>query len=249
MSEKRRCHGTLTNPKHPEQGRECKRWAVNGSEYCAAHQGGDGKGTPYSEEAMRVPRCVARSSRTGSQCKRPALPGMRVCRNHGGATKASRAKAQELLDRMVEPVLWELRDIALNPARSMSEGERLRAIQMVLDRTMPKEVKHEVEVKPWEITMQHLFAGAESTPSLGRQPSPEQVAELESFMPEDHRVDDYEDDIEEAEIVEEENPRDALWQIRPADGASDRATAQPPRRPTGNSDPLWMTRRNRNEDD
>lgn len=246
MSEKRRCRGTLTNPKHPEQGRECKRWAVNGSEYCAAHQGGDGKGTPYSEEAMRVPRCVARSSRTGSQCKRPALPGMRVCRNHGGATKASRAKAQELLDRMVEPVLWELRDIALNPARSMSEGERLRAIQMVLDRTMPKEVKHEVEVKPWEITMQHLFAGAESAPSLNRQPSQAQIEELEAYMPEDHRVDDdYEDDIEEAEIVEED-PRDSLWQIRPADGAASRATAQPPRVMVGSAEP---PRRRRDEDD
>lgn len=223
MSDKRRCQGTLNNPKHPEQGRRCNRWAVNGKDFCAVH-GGASELSGFANPENLKNRCVARSSRTSTQCKRPALPGMRVCRNHGGATKASRAKAQELLDRMVEPVLWELRDIALNPSRAMSEGERLRAIAMVLDRTMPKEVKHEIEVKPWEITMQQIIV-ENGAPSLNRQPSPEQVAELESFMPEDHRVDDDYDDIEEAEIVEED-PRDFLPQIRPT--ATRNASTCPP---------------------
>lgn len=243
----RRCQAVLTTDKHGKIGTPCKQWAQHDSPYCNRHQGGDGAGTPRDLERMErtVGRCVARSSRTGQQCKRQSLRGMRVCKFHGGGAVASRGKAQEMLDRMVEPVLWELRDIALNP--DSSKSERLRAIQIVLDRTLPKEVKHEVEVKPWEITMQQIIAD-NGAPSLNRQPSPEQVAELESYMPEDHRVDDYEDDIEEAEIVEED-PRDELWQIRPADGAQSRATAEPPRRPVNvNNDPLWMTRR-RNEDD
>ncbi|KXZ61383.1 hypothetical protein Mlaev_00642 [Microbacterium laevaniformans] len=147
-------------------------------------------------------------------------------------------------------MLWELRDIALNPNRAMSEGERLRAIAMVLDRTMPKEVKHEVEVKPWEITMQQVFANA--APTLTRQPTPEQIAELEALTPEydPEALAGYldPDDIEDAEVVEDEDedPRDALWQIHPARGANDRATATPPRVMVGSAEP---PRRRRTEED
>lgn len=244
MGDKRRCQATITVDRRGNKDAPCKLWAQHNSEYCNRHQGGGGTGTPQDADKTQR-RCVARSHQTGEQCRNFAMLAQRVCKFHGGATKASRAKAQDLIDRMVEPALHELRDIMASP--KTSNGEKLTAIRLILDRTMPKEVKHEVEIKPWEVTMQQVFT--ERAPSLSRQPSPEQVAELEAYMPEDHRVDDdlddYAEDIEEAEIVEED-PRDALWQIRPADGAVSRATAQPPRVMVGSAEP---PRRRRDEDD
>lgn len=240
MSEKRRCAAKITVDRRGNKDAPCKLWAQHNSQFCNRHQGGNGAGTPQDADKTQR-RCIARSHQTGEQCRNFAMRAQRVCKFHGGATKASRAKAQDLMDRMVEPALHELRDIMANP--KTKNGEKLTAIRLILERTMPREVKHEHEIKPWEITMQQVFA--EGAPALIRQPSPEQVAELEAYMPEDHRVDDYEDDIEEAEIVEED-PRDSLWQIRPAAGADSRATATPPRVMVGSAEP---PRRRRTEED
>jgi hypothetical protein len=56
---------------------------------------------------------------------------------------------------MVEPAIAQLNQIMSKPATS--DSDRLRAIQMVLDRTGygPGRIV-EVEVKPWEITMQRI---------------------------------------------------------------------------------------------
>ncbi|PTT14641.1 hypothetical protein DBR36_15825 [Microbacterium sp. HMWF026] len=59
---------------------------------------------------------------------------------------------------MVEPVLWELRRIALDA--ETSEGDRLQAMRMILDRTLPKERKVEVTHKPWEVTLQAIIRQA-----------------------------------------------------------------------------------------
>lgn len=241
---KRRCQATITVDRRGNKDAPCKLWAQHNSQFCNRHQGGGGTGTPQDADKTQR-RCVARSHQTGEQCRNFSMRGQRVCKFHGGATKASRAKAQQLLDRMVEPALHELRDIMASP--KTSNGEKLTAIRLILDRTMPKEVKHEVEVKPWEVTMQHLFQSAK--PGLIRAPSPEQVAELEAHTS-DHRTDALEDyldvDVEEAEIVEDDNPRDAFWTIRPPDSSKERATAQPPRVMVGSAEP---PRRRRDEDD
>lgn len=46
-----------------------------------------------------VPRCWARSKKTGEQCKQPAASGQKVCRYHGAAAPQNKAKAKE---RVVE---------------------------------------------------------------------------------------------------------------------------------------------------
>lgn len=153
MSAKRRCQGTITNDKRGRAGEPCKLWARPGSDFCNRHFMPDGGGGPRNLDAMER-RCIGRHG-DGTQCKNPPLTAQRTCRYHG-ANEASAEKAQQLLDRMVEPVLWELRAIALDPATS--ESDRLRAISMVLDRSLPKERKVEVTLKPWEVTMQHVFA-------------------------------------------------------------------------------------------
>ena len=50
---------------------------------------------------IRVPRCQARSKRSGEQCRKTAMKGKKVCRSHGGAstgpkTTAGRAKCAEV---------------------------------------------------------------------------------------------------------------------------------------------------------
>jgi len=140
---------------------------------------------------------------------------------------------------MIEPVLHELRDIALNPDQDLSASDRLRAIQMVLDRTMPKERKIEVELKPWEVTMQHVFAPtADGSPSVGIDKSipPEllaQIGDASGYTPTLEEI--------EAEVVEEDDDprytaRQKLPEIIPPHSAHERATvrlgsAEPPDRP------------------
>ena len=42
-----------------------------------------------------VPRCWARSKKTGEQCKQPAASGQKVCRYHGANAKQNIAKGKE----------------------------------------------------------------------------------------------------------------------------------------------------------
>ena len=59
--------------------------------------------SPYtiSFGTTEVPRCQARSKRSGEQCRKAAMRGKSVCRTHGGAstgprTAAGRAKCAEV---------------------------------------------------------------------------------------------------------------------------------------------------------
>ncbi|WP_146185403.1 hypothetical protein [Microbacterium sp. HMWF026] len=151
---KKRCTATITVNNRGRQGQPCRAWAVSGSDFCNGHTEDGGIGPRDVTKIER--RCIGRHG-DGEQCRNAALRGQRTCRYHG-ANKASAAKAQDLLDRMVEPVLWELRRIALDA--ETSEGDRLQAMRMILDRTLPKERKVEVTHKPWEVTLQAIIRQA-----------------------------------------------------------------------------------------
>ena len=43
--------------------------------------------------ATEVPRCQARSKRSGEQCRKAAMKGKQVCRTHGGASTGPKTKA------------------------------------------------------------------------------------------------------------------------------------------------------------
>lgn len=78
-------------------------------------------------------RCTAKANRTGERCRAPAIKGGVVCRVHGGAAKHVQQAAKERLLGMVEPAMVELRKIIAK--RDTTDADKLRAIQMVLDRT------------------------------------------------------------------------------------------------------------------
>ena len=43
--------------------------------------------------SFEVPRCQAKSKRSGLQCQKAAMQGKRVCRSHGGASKGPKTTA------------------------------------------------------------------------------------------------------------------------------------------------------------
>lgn len=162
-------------------GAPCRRWAVHGSKVCQAHGGGKHKPNDVIAKALDgidAPRCRY-TKRNGEQCKNAPIKGGTVCKKHGGAAAHIQRKAQERLQAMVMPALVELNKILEAP--STSDGDKLRAVSMVLDRTgfgKGMTIEHKQD-KPWEVTMQAII------------------------MP---VADDYQsisDDIEDAEVVEE----------------------------------------------
>lgn len=198
----------------PSVGQPCKKWAVNGSDFCPVHGGSPKKG--LGDPSSFVNRCSA-TNRFGEQCRNPSIRGGTVCRSHGGASPQVKKKARERLLEMVEPALVQLSQIMEKP--STSDSDRLRAIQMVLDRTGygPGHTL-EVEVKPWELTMQRIV---KELPSVDMVATPEPAYDPE--------------DIEDAEVIEDHHPRDYLPQIVPPTVLGESATirigsAQPPRR-------------------
>lgn len=163
-------------------GSPCRRWAVHGAKVCQAHGGGKHKPNDIIAKALdgiEAPRCRY-TKRNGEQCKNPPIKGGTVCKKHGGAAAHIQRKAQERLQAMVMPALVELNKILEAPGTS--DGDKLRAVSMVLDRTgfgKGVTVEHKQD-KPWEVTMQAIIMP----------------------MPDDHMT----DDIYDAEVVEESLP-------------------------------------------
>lgn len=167
-------------------GTPCRRWAVRGKKVCQAHGGGKHKPNDIIAKALDgldKPRCRY-TKRNGEQCKNAPIKGGTVCKKHGGAAAHIQRKATERLQSMINPALVELNKILTAPGTS--DGDKLRAITMVLDRTGYGKglvIEHKQE-KPWEVTMQHII----------------------TELPEDY--DPYAnmpqiEDIEDAEVVEE----------------------------------------------
>ncbi|QEE61601.1 hypothetical protein FVA74_08435 [Salinibacterium sp. dk2585] len=138
-------------------------------------------------DGLEKPRCRY-TKRNGEQCKLAPIKGGTVCKKHGGAAAHIQRKAKERLMNMVNPALVELNKILLAPATS--DGDKLRAISMVLDRTgygKGMTIEH-VQSKPWEVTMGHII-----TEMPESHPSESQATYVLPAL----------EDIEDAEIVEE----------------------------------------------
>lgn len=89
-----------------------------------------GPAAPGSKNDSR--RCTATAQGTGERCKRAAIKGGNVCTTHGGAAPQVQKSAKQRLMEMVEPAMIELRKII--DRDDTVDSDKLRAIQMVLDR-------------------------------------------------------------------------------------------------------------------
>jgi hypothetical protein len=116
-------------------GKRCRRVAVRGGEFCAAH-GGRAEETNAERRKRQGrpdrPRCRARR-KNGEPCGAWAVAGATVCRMHGGSAPQVRAKANLRLLEMVLPAIRELRKII--DSKKASDADKLRAIQLLLNRT------------------------------------------------------------------------------------------------------------------
>lgn len=225
MARKQQCAGIVGGAKNPNKGKPCRNWAISGSEYCGVHGGSVKIATATAADLQN--RCVHKANSTGERCKKPAIRGGTVCKSHGGAAAHVAKKARERLLELSEPAVVQLNRILT--AQGTSDSDRLRAIQMVLDRTgLGPGVTVEHEVRPWEITMQHVFKQSTDV-GIDRSLPPQLQAEIEAMPSRQY------EDIEDAEVIEDEHPRDRLPQIIPPTSRGARATvrvgsAEPPRR-------------------
>lgn len=212
VSRRQRCAGTVTNTKSERFGEQCKAWAIPGSSYCNKH-GGNLRSGPGVPETL-AHRCIRRK-KNGEQCRNSAVLGSTVCRKHG-INKFALAKAQERLASFADPALTVLYDLLTKP--ETSDADRGRYALAIIDRVGLGPRAHfdfEVELKPWEVAMQHI------------------IREL----PEDYERKSIErtpgDTIIDAEVVEDEDesdPRASLARIVPPQSATERATYVRPER-------------------
>lgn len=102
-------------------------------------------------------RCVAMAKVRGERCTKPAVPGLSVCRYHGGGgvpkhpddPAASTHGATVGRARVLEAARRHLEGSAAKAARaldamledeSLKASDRLKAIELVLDRTVGKQI-------------------------------------------------------------------------------------------------------------
>lgn len=149
-----KCNATTQFDNRGRGGKPCTRWAVHGSTKCFAHGGVKDSATPEAittnPDNTRQP-CNARRA-DGEPCGNYAMQGGTVCVKHGGRVPLTRqSAAARLLDlrlRAIGVVDGMLDDESLEPA------VRLRAAQLVLDRTglgPTSRIEHEVgDIKPYE---------------------------------------------------------------------------------------------------
>ena len=222
MAAKRQCRGTVGGAKNPHKGDPCRNWAISGSDFCGVH-GGSIKITNATAADLQN-RCKAHSTRSGEQCKKAAIRGGTVCKTHGGSAGHVAKKARERLLELAEPAVMQLNRIL--SAQGTSDSDRLRAVQMVLDRTgLGPGVNVEVEVKPWEITMQHVFAQGTGVQINRAVPEDlvKEMGELPAYTTTDATFD--------AEVIEDEYdiPRIIPGKLL-GEKAHVRGSAEPPRR-------------------
>ncbi len=146
------CEDTVSTPNSPNLGKQCQRLAMHGSQRCFVHS--DRTNLPEKLVINRIDRprvkCSA-TKRTGERCRNYAIHGSTVCTRHGGNLPAVKNAAKQRLLNLVSPALAELQRIIDGP--TTSDSDRLKAIQLVLDRTgyhARTELTIEAEVKPWE---------------------------------------------------------------------------------------------------
>ena len=203
MSQRRKCAGTVGNPKSERFGKQCGAWAMPGSDYCNKHR-------PHAPELL-ANRCVRRK-RSGEQCRNPAIRGSTVCMKHG-INKFALAKAQQRLASFADPALTILYDLMVKPGTA--DNDRGRYALAIIDRVgLGPSARFEVgiEAKPWEVVMQHILREIPED-YVGAIEAPGRSA----------------DNLLDAEVVEDSyDPRDFIPRIIPAAHANMRATYQRP---------------------
>lgn len=88
---------------------------------------------PMQADTPSKRQCTASARTTGEQCTNPPINGGTVCRMHGGSSPQVKNAARRRLNALAEPAVVELEKILQHSGTT--DKEKLRAIQLILDRT------------------------------------------------------------------------------------------------------------------
>ncbi len=114
----------------------------------------------------RCPKIIksALSPWRGNQCVQSVIHGGPVCVAHGGRLPNVKKAAQARLAMAALPAADRLIYMALRKPK-MSDGDRLRALAMILDRAgVEGKATLEIEVKPWQEALKALMDRASGDP-------------------------------------------------------------------------------------
>ncbi len=173
-------------------------------------------------------RCTAHK-KNGEQCKRAANNGMNVCNSHGGRAPQVRRKAQERILMAADRAAYKLVMLMQNP--EVPFNVQLAAAKDLLDRSNvvgTTQVAMEVSTPQWEINMRKAIKvrvkyNVDSAEDIEDAEVVEEDAEQLALY--GSRVDD---DAEEDRLWHEERDR-RKW--RQTERRSPRGTPPPPRLP------------------
>lgn len=139
------------------------------------------------------PRCTAKSNRSGERCKRARTPGTTVCATHGSSLPQVRRRARLRLLELVDPAIAKLGRVL---ATTADDRVALKAVEMILDRAgMPAKQAIDVEDSR-EVLVDRLKA-------LQRKKAEEEIEDAEVVEEEINDVTDQLDDPTREEPQEE----------------------------------------------
>ncbi len=181
-----------------------------------------GRSSIHSEDwwAVLAPphvlRCTASLKRDGSQCRREAVPGANVCKSHGGLAPAVQAAAAARIQMSVDDAAKKLLAMVEDP--QVEAREKIKILHDLLDRGgLAPTSKHLVGIVT-EDPIEKLFRELAMDPNATYDPKTVQVQALPAV--EAPRYDDEgptwddllearedaEEDVVEAELVDEPAP-------------------------------------------
>lgn len=149
-----------------------------------------------------VLRCAA-SQKNGRLCNLEAVPGLNVCGQHGGKTPAAIAAAFTRLGDSVEDAADVVKEIMNDPEQA-SRDRLVAAFQVMKLLGMEKErVEVTVKTDPIEDLFRGLLAADDGLSPATPTPVLRSAESLARDRAADPQEADYEDDVVEAELVEE----------------------------------------------
>lgn len=188
-----------------------------------------GRSLTHSEDWWRtqrpdhVLRCTASLKRDGSQCRREALPGSNVCTQHGGLAPAVQAAAATRIQMSVDDAVKRLHAMLDDP--QVEARDKVKILHDLLDRGgLAPTSKHLVGVIT-EDPIEKLFRELAMDPNATYDPKAVQVQALGAGEPpreydEDPTWEDLigaredaEEDVVEAELVDEPAPARQAKQV------------------------------------
>lgn len=138
----------------------------------AAPENASAQDNPITDDTTQRRQCTAKAKSTGKRCGVAPIEGGTVCAKHGGSAPQVKDAARRRLNALAEPAVVELEKILKHPGTT--DKEKLRAVQLILDRTgHGPSSKFELD-PPWQAVVVGVISEDGQQPAEWRQKRYEQ---------------------------------------------------------------------------